>query len=145
MTLFKSEKVLASLRQHEVTQMLNLYRNSETYNQHDSINLQTMQQKTQLKTLLDVFFFPNEHVPTFFFFLHVNLWGSIAASSPKPSKVNIFPVSSNSLFILPLQGPNVVMVSQRRAVRLTHVDISSASAAKALNVAPGCTKEKTSL
>lgn len=31
----------------------------------------------------------------------------------------------------------MVMVSQRRAVRLTHVDISSASGEKALNIAPG--------
>lgn len=37
----------------------------------------------------------------------------------------------------------MVMVSQRRAVRLTRVDVSSASAAKALNVAPGGSEEKT--
>lgn len=39
----------------------------------------------------------------------------------------------------------MVMVSQRRAVRLTHVDISSASGEKALNIAPGSTEQEMSL
>lgn len=95
---------------------------------------------------MHISFYPNEHVPTFFFFLHVNLWGSIAASFQSPPKsFTSFPVSSQRLFILPLRGPNVVMVSQRRAVRLTHVDIPSASGEKALNTAPGCTKQEMSL
>lgn len=53
--------------------------------------------------------------------------------------------SSNSLFILPLQGPNVVTVSQRRAVRLTHVDISSASGAKTIKCCPRMCRRENEL
>lgn len=145
MTLFKSEKVSVSLTQHEVTPIKNLQRSSETADwerQHQPPDHAT---ENTVKNAIR-WIFLSKGARTYIFFLPTREPLRVHCSLiPKLSEVNIFLMSSNSLFILPLQGPNVVMLSQRRAVRLTHVDISSASGAKAFNVAPGCTEEKTSL
>lgn len=69
----------------------------------------------------------NVNVPTFFFLLHENVWGSIAVPFQTPLSQDLFPKTSNPLFILPLAGPNVVTVSNRK---LTHLDGPSKTSRK---------------
>lgn len=87
----------------------------------------------------------NVHIPTFFFLLHVNVWGSIPVPFQNTLSQHLFPVTSDTLFILPLVGPNMVTMSHRRAVRLTHLDISSETREKALNVASRSNLQEISL
>lgn len=89
--------------------------------------------KKHIKTLWNILFFHEaKQMRTYLHFFSSCMWmfESPLQSHSKTSKPRPFPVTSNALFILPLLVPNMVTVSQRKAARLTHLDISSETSHK---------------